>query len=310
MVCRLFNGKLVASTLLDRVRHHINITGVSPRLACILVGNNPASHVYVGHKQRACKEVGIASELIRLPEDVSNHTVENCLEDLSSREDVDGILVQMPLPHHLDERQICNLVPFEKDIDGLSSGSIGSLVYGQARFIPPTVQAVCHALVSEGIETKGKQVLIAGRSRHVGLPLALLLQGYRTNPDLPEIGEATILLAHRHTSGHNLRDMASRADIIISATGVVGLIQPDMIKEGAVLMDVGITRKITPGGKIRLMGDIDPKCKEFASLMTPVPGGIGPLTISHLCRNTLNSNLLRNGFPILSLLETYPDDHI
>ena len=114
------------------------------------------------------------------------------------------------------------------------------------------------------------QVLIAGRSRHVGLPLALLLQGYQTNPDLPEIGEATILLAHRHTSGHNLRDMASRADIIISATGVVGLIQPDMIKEGAVLMDVGITRKITPGGKIRLMGDIDPKCKGFDFKATSV----------------------------------------
>merc|ERR1712183_978544 len=104
--------------------------------------------------------------------------------------------------------------------------------------------------------------------------------------------------------------MASRADIIISATGVVGLIQPDMIKEGAVLMDVGITRKITPGGKIRLMGDIDPRCKEFASLMTPVPGGIGPLTISHLCRNTLNSNCIRNQMPILSIMETYPDDHI
>lgn len=297
----MFKGKQLADVVLRDVRHRIQLDGLRPKLAAILIGSNPSSKVYLSHKERACADVGIDSEIVELSEHVSNAVAERVIQEYSNRTDVHGILLQLPLPNHLDERFLCNVIPFDKDVDGLSPKSIGNLVYGQSIFVPPTASAVCHTLAVEKINTFGAKILIAGRSRHVGLPIALLLQGFRTHPDLPMIGEATISLAHRHTSEQNLIDMARKSDVIISATGVPGLIKPDMVKNNAVLIDVGFTRKLTTQGRIRLMGDVHPSCKELASLMTPVPGGIGPLTIAHLCRNTLNAYLSARDKPLLPL---------
>jgi len=303
MACQFFRGKYLADRMLNNIKQEVFKRQVRPKLLAILVGEDPASQVYVRHKENACNHVGIASEIIRVPETHSTAMVSEILVDAGEREDVDGILLQLPVPDHLDERFLCNLIPPTKDVDAHNAASIGNLVYGRGIFVPPTASAVAHCIQENGIDTFGKRVLVVGRSRHCGLPITLIMQGFRTHPELPDVGEATVTMAHRHTSEADLYNIAASSDIIISAAGVPGLIRPQMIKDGAILIDIGFSRKISGSsvGKVRLMGDIHPDCRARASFITPVPGGIGPLTVAHLVRNTLNAHLHANGLPRVSL---------
>ncbi|CBY43173.1 unnamed protein product, partial [Oikopleura dioica] len=290
MACQFFRGKYLADRMLNNIKQEVFKRQVRPKLLAILVGEDPASQVYVRHKENACNHVGIASEIIRVPETHSTAMVSEILVDAGEREDVDGILLQLPVPDHLDERFLCNLIPPTKDVDAHNAASIGNLVYGRGIFVPPTASAVAHCIQENGIDTFGKRVLVVGRSRHCGLPITLIMQGFRTHPELPDVAD--------------LYNIAASSDIIISAAGVPGLIRPQMIKDGAILIDIGFSRKISGSsvGKVRLMGDIHPDCRARASFITPVPGGIGPLTVAHLVRNTLNAHLHANGLPRVSLL--------
>ena len=246
--------------------------GHRPGLAVVLIGEDPASRIYVRNKVNACEAAGMLSETITLPADVTPSAVLARIRELNADGRIDGILVQLPLPRHIDETAILDAISPEKDVDGFHPENVGALVQGRARFIPCTPFGVIRMLEQAGVDPAGKEAVIVGRSSIVGKPMALLLTAR----------DATVTVCHSRT-----RDLAfhtRRADILIVAAGRPRMITGDMIKPGAVVIDVGINR----GADGKLCGDVDyESCREVAALITPVPGGVGPMTITMLLENTI-----------------------
>ena len=257
-------------------------TGVVPGLAVILVGDNPASVSYVTAKERACERDGFLSRHIHLPEDVAESDLVRTVRELNGDPAVHGILVQLPLPRHIREEAVIDAIAPAKDVDGFTPENIGRMVIGRECFLPCTPHGIVQLLVEAGIETSGRHAVVVGRSNIVGRPLANLLM--RKGPG----GNATVTICHTAT-----RDLASytrQADILVVAAGRAQTVTGDMVKPGATVIDVGVNRVPDPAAKrgYRLVGDVDfASAAERAAFITPVPGGVGPLTIAMLMRNTL-----------------------
>lgn len=283
---KIIDGRKVAGEILDELKQSIlEIEGRKPGLAFILVGNHPASLTYVNAKEKACVKTGIVSTTLHLPENTSQATLIQEISRLNKDSAVDGILVQLPLPSHIDERSILQAISPEKDVDGFHPINLGKLALSDPTgLVPCTPQGIVFLLQKSEIGTRGKKVVIVGRSHIVGKPLALLLM------QKSGAGDATVTVAHSQTK--NLQEITLSADILIAAMGKAHFITASMVKKGAVVIDVGINRL-----KDRtLVGDVDfEKVKEVASYITPVPGGVGPMTIAMLLKNTLLSYKRRHG---------------
>lgn len=249
-------------------------TGRVPGLAVVLVGNDPASHAYVGMKKKACDRVGFYSVTHEMPATISQAAIEQTIEMMNTNPNIDGILIQLPLPQHIDTTRLLELVAPNKDVDGFHPFNVGRLTTGLDGFVPCTPLGVMELLAEYGIDPKGKDAVVVGASNIVGKPMAALLLN----------ANATVSVTHIHTK--DLKAHTQNADIVLVGAGVINLITADMVKEGAVVIDIGINR--TEDG--RLVGDVDydnvaPKC----SYITPVPGGVGPMTIAMLLKNTLKA---------------------
>ncbi|XP_073457128.1 bifunctional methylenetetrahydrofolate dehydrogenase/cyclohydrolase 2, mitochondrial isoform X2 [Aquarana catesbeiana] len=258
-----------------------------PHLSVILVGDDQASHTYVKNKIKAASTVGISSEVLLRPSNITQDELLDIISKLNRDSSVSGLLVQLPLPEHINERDVCNAVAPEKDVDGFHIVNIGRLCLDQSSIIPATAAAVWEIIKRTGIETFGKNVVVAGRSKNVGMPIAMLMHtdGRHERPG----GDATVTITHRYTPKALLKRHTQLADIIIVAAGIPKLITADMIKEGAAIIDVGINHIEDPAtGKAIIVGDVDLEgVKEKAGVITPVPGGVGPMTVAMLLKNTL-----------------------
>lgn len=284
----LINGTSIAQQIQLEIQQELqHIQGRKPCLAVILVGDHPASKIYVAKKTQACNEVGIHSIQRILPAEISESELLAEINKLNTSDAVDGILVQMPLPSHINSFKIMHHIYPTKDVDGLHPLNIGKLFIGEKdTLIPCTPLGIKTLLIRSGIEIAGKHVLIIGRSNLVGKPMAALLM--QNSPD----GNATVTLAHSKTN--NLKELSLMADIVIAAIGKPLFVTADMIKDGAVVIDVGINKFPTPDSKksSKIVGDVDfDHVKDKCSFITPVPGGVGPMTIAMLLSNTLKAYL-------------------
>ncbi len=273
-MAKIIDGKLLSQKIKDqlkiKVENFFNEFGRKITLAVILVGNNPASQVYVKNKITATEYVGMKSLSFTLPETASEEQVKELVESLAKDKSVDGILVQLPLPKHLNENKILKLIPSEKDVDGFLAENVGKLLLGEQTTVACTPFGVMKMLESENISLSGKNAVVLGRSNIVGKPMAMLL--------LKE--NCTVTICHSKTQ--NIKEICANADVLIAAIGKPKFVTADMVKEGAVVIDVGINR--TENG---LIGDVDFEAvKEKASFISPVPGGVGPMTIAMLLENT------------------------
>lgn len=286
----VLDGKAAAGTLraqiAERVKDWVHQTSIQPLLAAILVGDDPASQVYVRNKEKACAAAGMGSRLIRLSADVSQSDLLATINDLNADPEVHGILVQLPLPAHLDTQSILDSVSPLKDVDAFHPENVGYLVQDRPRFLPCTPHGVLQVLKLHQLSTAGKHVVIVGRSEIVGKPMAMLLV-QKNGPLGPDYANATVTICHSRSA--DLTSHLATADIVIAAVGRAGMITGSMIKPGAVVIDVGINR--TDAG---LVGDVDyESAVSVASAITPVPGGIGPLTVTMLLENTLKAAKLQ-----------------
>jgi methylenetetrahydrofolate dehydrogenase (NADP+)/methenyltetrahydrofolate cyclohydrolase len=285
---QLIDGKKISAEVraevAEGVREMKERLGVTPGLAVVLVGGDPASAVYVRNKQRAATEVGMDAQDVRLPADTSQERLLEHVEELKVDPRFHGILVQLPLPDHIDERTVLDSLDPMKDVDGLHPENAGRLVGGRARFVPATPLGIQQMLVRTGHDPDGKRVVVCGRSEIVGKPVALLLMQRASGAN------ATVTVCHTRT--RDLADITLQADILIAAIGRPMSITADMVKEGVTVIDVGVNRIDAPERKrgYRLVGDVDfDAVSEKAAAITPVPGGVGPMTIAMLLKNTLQS---------------------
>jgi methylenetetrahydrofolate dehydrogenase (NADP+)/methenyltetrahydrofolate cyclohydrolase len=290
---QILNGKEAAQAIKDSLKIEVAQLAANgrevPHLVAILVGNNGASETYVAAKVKACEEVGFKSTLIRFEESISSFRLLETIRDLNGDPDVDGILVQLPLPAHISSEEIINAVDPTKDVDGFHPSTVGKLVLGQPTFIPATPYGIQLMLAYYKIETAGKHAVVIGRSNIVGRPMSILLSG--AGPQ----GNATVTICHSHTV--NLREICLSADIIVAALGRPAFVTGDMVREGAVVIDVGITRvdDATKKKGYRLSGDVDfDSVAQKAGFLTPVPGGVGPMTIAALLKNTFHACALKH----------------
>lgn len=285
---QLLDGKQAAQAIKDSLK--LTVAQLSaqgkevPHLVAVLVGNNGASETYVAAKVKACEEVGFKSTLIRAEDNISSLKLLEVIRELNADPDVDGILVQLPLPKHISEEEVIKTINPNKDVDGFHPNNVGSMVLGQPAFIPATPYGIMLLLEHYKVETKGKHAVVLGRSHIVGRPMSILLSG-SGNP-----GNSTVTICHSHTV--NIKEICLSADIIIAAIGRPEYVTEDMVKPGAVVIDVGITRvaDATKKSGFKLKGDVAfdkvaPKC----SFITPVPGGVGPMTIAALLKNTFRA---------------------
>jgi 5,10-methylene-tetrahydrofolate dehydrogenase/methenyl tetrahydrofolate cyclohydrolase len=284
MTAQIIDGNAVAARIREEVRQGVEALkrdyGIVPGLATVLVGENPASQTYVRMKQKACQELGMVSFGYHLPADASQAEVENLVRELSANPEVHGILVQLPLPRHLDEEGVLGAVALEKDVDGFHPLNIGRLAMKgrEPAFVPCTPNGVIALLDSVGVQIEGANAVVLGRSNIVGLPTALLLIGRN----------ATVTVCHSRT--RDLPGVTRQADILVAAVGRPQMVRGDWVKPGAVVIDVGVNRVEDPTTKsgYRLVGDVAfDEVKEVAAAITPVPGGVGPMTIAMLMKNTL-----------------------
>ena len=281
----IIDGKSVSKEIREKLKNVVSGMsgrGVTPGLAAVLIGNNPASETYVSAKAKACAAAGIFSEVIRRDAGVSQTELEDLVGSLNRRTDIDGILVESPLPSGLDEQKITLIIDPSKDVDGFHPYNVGAVSLGMPAPKPCTPAGILELLHYYGIETSGAEVVVVGRSNIVGRPLANLLS------QKSERGNATVTLAHSRTK--NLSDVCRRADILIAALGRPGLVTADFVKPGAVVIDVGVNRIEDASRKsgYRLAGDVDFEAvSQIASYITPVPGGVGPMTIAMLLSNTV-----------------------
>ena len=271
-------SKLVLNDLINEIKIVTNKIKRPPSLNIILVGDNPASLTYVQSKLKKCSEIGINGNLIKQSKDVKDQDISMLIDRLNKDKNVDGIILQLPIPIHLNSRKLIETISPLKDVDGLTSTNIGLLSTGNPRFIPATAYGIMEILRKEKIVTQGKRIVVIGRSDIVGKPMVALLSGKDEN--------ATVTLCHSKTV--NLRDHTINADIVIVAVGKTNILTGSMIKDGAVVIDVGINR-VKNENAVRgynIVGDVDlSSIKEKASLYTPVPGGVGPMTIAMLMKN-------------------------
>ncbi|MBR3976754.1 MAG: bifunctional methylenetetrahydrofolate dehydrogenase/methenyltetrahydrofolate cyclohydrolase FolD [Bacteroidaceae bacterium] len=283
---QIIDGKAVAAAIKKEIAEEVeNIIangGKRPHLAAILVGHDGGSETYVANKVKACEECGFKSTLIRYEADVTEEELLKKVDELNNDTDVDGFIVQLPLPRHIDEQKVTEAIDYRKDVDGFHPVNAGRLAIGLPCFLSATPNGIMELLARYSIDTKGKKCVVLGRSNIVGKPMASLMMQKR----IP--GDATVTVCHSHTQ--NIAEECRNADIIIAALGQPHFLKADMVKEGAVVIDVGTTRvpDSTRKSGFRLCGDVDydnvaPKC----SYITPVPGGVGPMTIVSLMKNTL-----------------------
>lgn len=277
MSAELISGKQLAQTKRQEIKtqcEQLKENGIVPGLAVILVGDHQASRTYVRSKQKACKEAGIQSILKELPETVTEAELLARIDRLNEDADIDGILVQLPLPDHIDEEKVINRIAPEKDVDGFHPVNIGKMMTGQEAFLPCTPAGIVEMVKSKGIDISGKHVVVVGRSNIVGKPVGQLFLNQH----------ATVTYCHSRTK--NMKEMTRLADILIVAVGNAKFIGADDVKKGSVVIDVGMNRDENN----KLCGDVDfDEVKETASLITPVPGGVGPMTIAMLLHNTVKS---------------------
>lgn len=286
MGAEILDGKATAKAIRDElaieVAEFIQNNGRIPKLAAVLVGDDPASQVYVRNKERACGKAGIESVLHRMPVETTQDELLELIAKLNKDDSVSGILVQLPLPDQIEEQRVLDAVSPWKDVDAFHPENVGRISQGRPRFLPCTPHGVQQLLHRYGIETSGKQVVVIGRSEIVGKPLASMLAQKQSGMG-PSAANATVTICHSRTK--DLGEVTKTADILIAAIGKANFVTADMVKPGAVVVDVGINR--TDDG---LVGDVDfAAVSEVASYITPVPGGVGPLTIAMLMRNTLTA---------------------
>ena len=273
-MANIINGKEISAAIREEIKAEVQGMSVRPGLAVVLVGDDPASAVYVRNKSKACAEVGIYSEVYRLPEETGREQLLGLIEQLNQSPLIHGILVQLPLPKHLDPEEVIMAIDPAKDVDAFHPVNVGKIMIGNYDFLPCTPAGVMELLHRSGIEVSGKECVVIGRSNIVGKPQAMLL--------LHE--NATVTVCHSKT--RNLPSVCRRADILVSAVGKAKFVTADMVRNGAVVIDVGMNRD--ENGK--LCGDVDYEpVSEKASYITPVPGGVGPMTITMLLKNTVTA---------------------
>ena len=286
MTARIIDGKALAARVRDRIAEEVTSLreehGIVPGLAAVLVGDDPASEVYVGMKHRDCVSVGMHSRQERLPATTSQDDLEALVAEINADDSIDGLLVQLPLPEGLDERRVQRAIDPSKDVDALHPITAGQLAIGEPTFLSCTPYGVLELLEEAGVELSGAEVVVVGRSNLVGRPLATML-GLKGR-------DATVTLAHSRT--RDLGEVTRRADVVVAAAGREGLVTADMVRPGAVVIDVG-TNRAADG---RLVGDVDFEgVSEVAGAITPVPGGVGPMTRAMLLQNTLEAARARHG---------------
>jgi methylenetetrahydrofolate dehydrogenase (NADP+)/methenyltetrahydrofolate cyclohydrolase len=284
----LLDGKQTADQvkleIAEKVKSIVEKSGKRPHLAAILVGNDGASQTYVGHKEKACAQVGFKSTLLRFDSTITQEFLISEIKKINEDKDIDGLIVQLPLPKHIDEQAIIEAIDPKKDVDGFHPENVGRMVIGLPSFVSATPDGIMELLARYEIDTKGKHCVILGRSNIVGRPMSNLLS-QKSSP-----GDCTVTMCHSRTK--DIKSHTLQADIIVAALGVPEFLKGDMVKEGAVVIDVGITRvEADTKTGFRLVGDVKfdevaPKC----SYITPVPGGVGPMTIVSLLKNTLKAS--------------------
>lgn len=282
----ILDGKAVSAKVKEEVKAEVEALkkqGVSVGLAVIIVGNNPASRTYVNNKKKACEAAGIVSEEYALPEETTQEELLALVEELNHKDSINGILCQLPLPKQLDEEAVIAAISEKKDVDAFSAVNVGHIMIGDYSFLPCTPAGIMEILRHYNIDVAGKECVVIGRSNIVGKPMAMLL--------LHQNGTVTIC----HSKTKNLKDVTSCADILVAAVGIPHFVTADMVKEGAVVIDVGMDRD--ENGK--LCGDVDFAAVEpKASYITPVPGGVGPMTIATLLKNTVTAAKQQNGIAL------------
>ena len=287
MSAKIISGTEIAKEIRVELKQEIaelkEKHGLTPGLATILVGDDPASRVYVGQKDKSCNNLGIYSKMINLPEDTSEEDLLRLIDELNNNSDIHGILVQLPLPGHINETRVLYAIDPNKDVDGFHPVNVGKMVIGEKCFLPCTPHGVLELISRSGVKTEGAEVVIVGRSNIVGKPVLNLMLQKRP------CGNATVTLCHTRTK--DLAFHTKRADILIVATGHPKTVTGDMVREGTVVIDVGVNRiGKTAEGKAILVGDVEfDSVKEKAAAITPVPGGVGPMTIVMLMKNTVEA---------------------
>lgn len=280
-MAKILDGKLVSQRIKNELKEKVadmREKGVSVGLAVVIVGDDPASRIYVNSKKKACEEIGIYSEEHALPKATSEQELLALVDKLNHDDKIDGILVQLPLPSHIDEKKIINAIDPKKDVDAFHPVNVGKIMIGDFDFLPCTPAGVMELIAESGIEISGKNCVVIGRSNIVGKPQAMLL--------LHKNGTVTIC----HSKTKNLKEIVKNADIVVAAVGVPQMVTGDMIKEGAVVIDVGMNRLENR----KLVGDVNfEECEKKAAAITPVPGGVGPMTIAMLMKNTVKAAELK-----------------
>lgn len=286
MAASIIDGKTIAAEVRAEVKEAVAQWVAHghrpPFLAVVLIGDNPASASYVRGKAKACAEVGMGTETIQHPASMTEAALLKLIQHLNADQNVDGILVQLPLPPHMDEKKVLHAIAPQKDVDGFHPENAGNLVIGQPAFSPATPAGVMELLKRSGVETRGAHAVVIGRSNIVGKPMANLL--------IQPGADATVTVCHSRTK--NLAALSAQADILVAAIGKPNFVAPNMVKEGAVVIDVGINRieDLSKKNGYRLVGDVDfHAVSQKAALITPVPGGVGPMTIAMLLKNTLTA---------------------
>ena len=288
---KIIDGKKISNQIKEEIKLEVqNIISngeTAPHLAAVLVGNDGASLTYVGSKVRSCEQVGFKSTLIKLPETITEKELLFNIEKLNNNDQIDGFIVQLPLPKHINENKILLAINPDKDVDGFHPTNFGKMALNMKTFIPATPYGIIELLKRYKINTQGKHTVVIGRSHIVGRPISILMNSKG------EVGDSTVTVAHSRTK--NIESYIKKADIVISALGIPGFVKKNMIKKGVVIIDVGITRVIdsnSPRGYV-IKGDVDfDSVKDKVSYITPVPGGVGPMTIAMLLKNTLLSKSL------------------
>ena len=276
----LIDGRAVSKAVKQRVKAECEEKNIKPGLAVIIVGDDSASQVYVKNKEKACEECGFYSEKYALSADTTQEELNALVEKLNNKKDINGILCQLPLPSHLNDKEVINLINPIKDVDAFHPVNVGAIMIGDYNFVPCTPAGIMELIHSTGVDISGKKAVVIGRSNIVGKPMAMLL--------LHE--NATVEITHSKTQ--NLQEITKQADILVAAIGKAKFVTGDMVKDGAIVIDVGMNRD--ENGK--LCGDVDfDSVQNKCSYITPVPGGVGPMTISMLMQNTLTAYKLQNG---------------
>ncbi len=286
---KLIDGKKIANQIKEEITLEVKRIkldgGKIPHLAAIIVGHDGASETYVGHKEKACTQVGFDSTVLRFEDDIEEDTLLRKVDELNKNPEIDGFIVQLPLPDHISEQKIIEAIDPKKDVDGFHPINLGRMVIGLPAYISATPAGIMELIKRYKIETSGKNVVVIGRSNIVGKPMSILL-GQKADP-----GNATVTLTHSRT--RNLKEAVSKADIVIAALGQAEFLTADMVKEGAIVIDVGITRVKSDQTKSgwKLLGDVKfDEVSEKTEYITPVPGGVGPMTIVSLLQNTLKAS--------------------